>query len=172
MNQIPVWQRILSRFETVEEFDKYLSEYAEVTGILNARKEEVKSYELRLAQLQSQVETLEKQKAKIEAAIDSLKVAGVKELKALSEATEKQLKTVAATAIRETQTTGQAVVNRLEAIRREAEAEVGGYLNRFDEVVQKAYEAGVIVGQAEERLSQLQAVKQVIVSHQAGREEG
>lgn len=38
------------------------------------------------------METLEKEKAKIEAGIDALKVAGLKELKAMTEATKKTAK--------------------------------------------------------------------------------
>jgi chromosome segregation ATPase len=154
VNQILAWQRILSRFETVEEFDRYQSEYAEVTGILNARKEEAKSYELRLAQLQSQVETLEKQKAKIEAAIDTLKVAGVKELKALTEATEKQVKAMAAGEIKEAQNVAQ-----------EIRTQFGAFFTQLDKLAEKAVHLGEELERTKQELQKYQGIKSVLESH-------
>ena len=92
VSQIMTWQRILNRFETLEQFDEDLSRYGDLIKLLNTRKGETESYELRLAQVQSQVETLDKERTKIEAAIDALKVAGVKELKGMTEATGKAAK--------------------------------------------------------------------------------
>jgi len=74
------------------------------------------AYGLRLTKVQSQVETLEKKRAKIEAAIDALKVAGIKELKGMTEAANKQLKTMVATQIRETQVVGHGVREELDAL--------------------------------------------------------
>jgi len=92
VRQIITWHQILSRFQTVEEFDQSLAQYGDMTNLLKAKKEETENRELQLAKDQSQVETLKKEKAKIEGAIDVLKVAGVKELKVMTGEATKQLK--------------------------------------------------------------------------------
>ncbi len=154
VGQIIAWHRILIQFETVEQFDQSLAQYGDVTRLLNARKEETEGYELRLTKAQSQVETLEKERAKIEGAIDALKVAGVKELKAITEAVEKQLKTVAAREIKEAQAVGQ-----------EVRGEIGNYFTQLDALAEKVFE----IGQRYERLSrELQKygpVKDALESH-------
>ena len=85
VSQIITLYRILNTVESVEQFDEHLRRYGNITQLLSARKEEAESYELRLAKAQSQVQTLEKERGKIEGAIDALKVAGVKELEAMTE---------------------------------------------------------------------------------------
>jgi len=160
VSQIPVWQRILSRFETAEQFDEYLLQYSEVTKLLNARREETESYELRLTKAQSQVETLEKERAKIEAAIDALKVAGVKEVKTMTEATEKQLKAVAASEIREAQAVGQ-----------EVRSEFANYFTQLDKLLEKAIHLGQELERSKQELQKYEAVKDTLQSHVAASEE-
>jgi len=118
--QIPVWKRALSQFGTIDQFDEYLSQYTEVTKLLNARKEEAESYALRLAKAQSQLETLEKERAKIEGAIESL-----------TESVEKQVKAVAAREIEEIQTVGQETGNQLSS-----------YFTQIDQLLEKVFQAG------------------------------
>ena len=72
LRQIIAWHQILTRFQTVEQFAESLAQYGDMTKLLKALKEEAESCELRLAKAQSQVETLEKERAKIEGAIDAL----------------------------------------------------------------------------------------------------
>ncbi len=89
VGQIVIWHQILNQIESVEQFEKTLTQYGGVTKLLNARKAEAEAYELKLAKAKSQVEALEKDRAKIEAAIDALKVAGIKEIEEMSQALEK-----------------------------------------------------------------------------------
>ena len=158
--QIPVWQRILSRFETIEQFGEYLSQYTEVTKLLNARKEEAESYELRLTKAQSEVGTLEKEGAKIEARIDALKVAGVKQLEAMAEATEKQIKAVAASEIREAQAVGQ-----------EVRSEFANLFAQLDALAEKVFELGQKWEGINQEFQKYEGVKNVLESHAATSEE-
>lgn len=141
VSQIMTWQRILNRFETLEQFDEDLSRYGDLIKLLNTRKEETESYELRLAQVQSQVETLDRERTKIEAAIDALKVAGVKELKGMTEAAGKELKALTATQIKETQVVGQEVSKGLDNL-----------FAQLDALGAKAIEVGRTVGIVEQQL--------------------
>ena len=139
--QIVAWNGIVSKFGGPEDLQNKLGQYKSMSELLNARKEEAEAYGLRLTKVQSQVETLEKEKAKIEAAIDALKVAGVKELKAMTEATEKQLKAVAASGIREAQVVGQ-----------EARKGLDNLFAQLDTLGEKAIEVGTTVGSVQEQL--------------------
>lgn len=107
--QIITWHQILTRFQAVEQFAESLTQYGDMTRLLKARKEEAESYELRLAKVQSQVETLEKERAKIEGAIDALKVAGVKELRGMTEEAKKQLESLADIEINQIMEVGQEI---------------------------------------------------------------
>ena len=142
--QIVAWNGIVSRLGGPEGLQDKLGQYKSISELLNARKEEVEAYGLRLTKAQSQLETLEKEKAKIEASIDALKVAGVKELKAMTGATEKQLKALAATQIRETQVVGQGIREELDALG------------------EKAIEVGHAVGIVEEQLRRDSKVRDIL----------
>jgi len=158
-SQIPVWQRILDQFGTVEQFEEYLAQYGDITKLLNARKEEAESYELKLTKAKSEVETLEKERAKIEAGIDALKVGGLKELKAMTEAVEKQLKTVAAREIGEIQTVGRAAGNQLSS-----------YFTQIDQLLEKVFQAGQEFERRRTELQKYQRVKDTLESHAAASE--
>ena len=153
VSQIIAWHQILNRFQTVEQFDQSLAQYGDITKLLNARKEETENYELRLAKAQSQVETLEKERAKIEGAIDALKVAGVKELKAMTEAVGKQLKVVAASEIRETQAVGQ-----------EVRSEFSKFFAQLDALVKKVFEIGQEFERIRQELQKYEGVKEALES--------
>jgi chromosome segregation ATPase len=141
VSQIMTWQRILNRFEALDQFDEDLSRYGDLIKLLNTRKGETESYELRLAQVQSQVETLDKERTEIEAAINALRAAGVKELKGMTEAAGKELKALAATQIRETQVVGREVRKGLDNL-----------FAQIDALGAKAIEVGRTVGIVEEQL--------------------
>lgn len=160
-SQIPVWQRILGRFETIEQFDQYLSQHAEVTELLNTRKEDAEAYELRLTNAKSQLETMEEERAKIEAGIDALRVGGLKELEAVTEATKKQLKTVAASQIKETQAIGQ-----------EVRKEFAGLFAQVDQLVEKVFQLGQQFEGLRQELQKYDRVKEVLVSHATAAETG
>jgi len=121
VGQLVVWQRTLNQFETVEQFEESLARYRDMTKLLNVRKEELAACQLRLTKAQSQAEILEKERARMEARIDALKVAGVKELEAMAEATERQLKAVAASEIKEAQD-----------VARETRSEFATFLTQLD----------------------------------------
>jgi len=159
--QIITWHHILSQFQTVEQFDQSLAQYSDITKLLNARKEEIKSCELRLAKTQSQVETLEKERAKIEAAIDALKVAGVNELKAMTEEAAKQLEAVAASEIKEIQAIGQKV-----------RSEFSNFLAQLDASAKKLFELGQEFERMKENLQKYESVKDIVESHKIESEAG
>ena len=100
------------------------------------------------------METLEKERAKIEGAIDALKVAGVKELKAMTEAVGKQLKVVAASEIRETQAVGQ-----------EVRSEFSKFFAQLDALVKKVFEIGQEFERIKEELQKYEGVKEALESH-------
>jgi len=160
VGQIIAWHRILNQFGTMEQFDQSLAQYGDMTKLLDATKEETKGYELRLAQVQSQVETLEKEKAQIGAAIDALKVAGVKELKAITEATEKQLKAVAAKEIEETRAVGQ-----------EVRSEFSNYFAQVDQLVKDVFQIGQRFERLKKELRKYEGVKDALESQAAAAEE-
>jgi len=130
-----------------------------VTKLLKAKEEETESYELRLTKAQSQLETLEKERVKIEGAIDVLKVTGVKELKAMAEEATKQMKALAATEIREIRAVGQ-----------EVRAELIDYLTRLDTSNQKVFDIGQEFERIRQELQKYESVKDILESHAAGPE--
>jgi chromosome segregation ATPase len=161
--QIVAWNGIVSKLGGSEGLQDKLGQYKSMSELLNARKEEAEAYGLRLTKAQSQLETLEKEKAKIEASIDALKVAGVKELKAMTEATEKQLKAMVATQIRETRVVGQGVGKELDnllatqiketrAVGQVVKKELDNLFAQLDALGEKAIGVGRAVGTIEEQL--------------------
>lgn len=159
-SQIITWRRILSRFQTGEEFDEILAQYGDVIRLLNAKKEETEKWELRLANAQGQVETLEKERAKIEGAIDALKEAGNKELKAMTEAGTKQLKALNENVKTEIREAGQ-----------EGRKEFNDFLIRLDALIEKVFEIGQKFEGIRRELQKYEGVKDVLESHAASSEE-
>jgi len=159
VSQIITWHQILNRFQTVEQFDQSLAQYGDITKLLNVRKEETENYELRLAKAQSQVETLEKERAKLEGAIDAIRLAGVKELKAMTEEATKQLKAVAAREIRETQAVG-----------REVRSEFSNFFAQLDALAKKVFEIGQEFERIRQKLQKYEGVKDALESHAAASE--
>jgi chromosome segregation ATPase len=158
-SQMITWHRILSRFQTVEQFDQNLAQYSDMISLLNAKKEETENWELRLANAQGQVETLEKERAKIEGEIDALKEAGVKELEAMAKAGTKQLKALADREITEIRAVGQ-----------EVRKEFSDFLTRFDSLVKKVFEIGQRYERTRQKLHKYEGVKDVLESHAAALE--
>ena len=152
--QIPVWQRILYQFETVEQFDESLRQYADVTKLLNARKEEAEAYRLRLAKAQSQVQTLEKEKARIEGAIETLREAGLKEVKATTEAIEKQLKALVTKEIGE-----------IQAVGREVRAQFNSRFAQYDQLLEGISQASQKLERLKQELQKYEALKETLQSH-------
>ena len=160
-SQIITWNKVLSRFQTVEQFEQSLAQYGDMAKLLEAGKEEAQSYELRSANAQGQVEALEKKGAKIEGSIDALKVAGVRELKAMTEEATKQLKAVAAREIKEAQAVGQ-----------EVRREFNNYFTQLDSLTKRVFEIGQEFERKEEELQKYGGVKEVLDSHAQESEAG
>jgi len=158
-SQIIAWHQALSRFQTVEEFDQSIAQYGDMTNLLKAKKEETESYELKLAKAQGQVETLEKERAKIEGAIDALKVAGVKELKVMTGEATKQLKTLA-----------DREINEIRAVGQEVRKEFSDFFTRFDALVEKVFEIGQEFERTRQKLQKYEGVKAALESHAAASE--
>jgi len=160
VSEIIAWHQVFNHFETVEQFNTSLAQYADIMKLLKARKEETEAYELRLAQAKSEVGTLEKKRVKIEAAIDALKVAGVKEIKAITEATEKQLKAVATSEIGETRAVGQ-----------EVRKEFSNLFAQLDQLLEKVFQLGQKWEGINQEFQKYEGVKNVLKSHAATSEE-
>jgi len=161
VSQIITWNKVLSRFQTVEQFDQSLAQYGDMTKLLEARKEEAQSYELRSANAQGQVEVLGKERAKIEGAIDALIVDGVRKLKAMTEEATKQLKTVAAREIREAQAVGQ-----------EVRREFNNFSTQLDSLTKRVFEIGQEFERKKEELQKYEGVKEALDSHALESEAG
>ncbi len=161
VSQIITWHQILTRFQTVEQFGESLTRYGDMTTLLKAREEEAESCELRLTKAQSQLETLKKERARIEAAIDALKVAGAEELKAMTEETTKKMKALAATEIREIRTVGQ-----------EVRSEFSNFLAQLDALAEKVFGIGQEYENTQQGLQKYEVVKEILESHTAASEAG
>jgi chromosome segregation ATPase len=159
VSQIITWHQILSRFQTVEQFAESVTQYGDMTKLLNTKREEAESYELITTKSQSQVEALEKERAKIEGAIGALKVAGVKELRGMTEKAKRQLESLADIELNETREVGQAI-----------RAELTDYLARLDTSNQKAFEIGQECEKIRLELQKYVSVRDVLESHAAGPE--
>ena len=153
-SQIIAWDKALSRFQSVEQFAQSLAQYSDMIGLLKAKKEETKNYELRAAKAQRRLETLEKEMAKVEGAIDALKMAAVKELKEITEETTKQVKVVAATEIREARTAVQ-----------ELRKGFSDLFTQLDALGKKIFEIGQEYERTSQNLQKYKGVKEVLESH-------
>jgi len=157
VEHIVSWNGIVSKLGGSEELEKELGNYKTIQELLNVRKGETEGYELRLTKAQSQLETLQKERAKIEGAIDALKAVGVKELKAMTEEATKQLKVVAVSEIKETRAVGQ-----------EVRSEFSNFFTQIDDLAKKVFE----IGQEFERkgLQKYKGIKDILESHVAASE--
>ncbi len=154
IEQIVSWNGIVSKLGGPEELEKELGDYKTIRELLNVIKEEITACQLRLTQVQSQVEILEKERAKIEAGIDALTVAGIKQLEAITEATAKQLKAVAAGEVREMQAIGQ-----------EVRSEFANLFAQVDQLLEKAVHLGEELERSKQELQKYEGVKNVLESH-------
>ncbi len=157
--QIIGWHKVLTRFQEVEQFAESLAQYGDMTNLLKAKREEVENYELILAKAQGQVEALEKEKVKIEGAIEAIKTAGIEELKVMTEEAKKQLETLATTEINEIRELGQ-----------EVRAELTDDLSRIDTLNQKVFEIGQEFERKRQELQTYEGIKEILESHVAASE--
>jgi len=159
--QIVSWNEIVNKLGGPEELEKELGDYKTIQELLNVRKEEVAACQLRLTKAQSQAETLEKERARIGARIDALKVAGVKQLEAMTEAAEKQLKAVAASEIKEAQD-----------LARQIRSEFATFLAQVDRLSEKAVHLGEEIERSKQELQKYEGVKNALESHAVAAEAG
>jgi len=161
IEQIVSWSGIVSKLGGPEELEKKLGDYKSIRELLNVRKEEVAACQLRLTKAQSQAETLEKERAKIEARIDALKVAGIKQLEAMTEAAGKQLKAMVTSEIKEAQD-----------VAREIRSEFAAFLTQLDALAEKLFELGQEFGKIKKGgLQKYEGVKDALDSHTVAMEE-
>jgi len=159
VEHIVSWNGIVSKLGGSEELEKELGNYKTIRELLNVRKEETEGYELRLTKAQSQLETLQKERAKIEGAIDALKEAGVKQLKAMTEEGIKQLKTLA-----------NREKNEIRGVGQEVRAELIDYLTRLDTSNQKIFDIGQEFERIRQELQKYESLKDVLRSYAAAPE--
>jgi len=146
--QIVSWNNALTSIGGVEELEKGLEKYESIQKLLLNKRSGIRVLEREKARLEGELKELREQKAQIEGSINAITESGIRQI----------------------QRAAQAAANQLKETGAEAQAEVGKYLARFDEVVEKAHEVGAKVGEAEERLRQLERVKEAIASHEATQE--
>ncbi len=157
--QIVSWNKIVSMLGGAEELEKELGDYKTIRELLNAKKEEVAAWQLRLTKVQSQAEILEKERARIEARIDALKVAGVKQLEAMAQTAEKQLKAVATSEIKEAQDVARGI-----------RSEFATFLTQLDRLSEKAIHLGEEIEKSKRELQKYEGVKNTLESHAAAME--
>ena len=159
LRQIIAWHQVVNRFQTVEQLAESLAQYGDIAKLLKAMKEETEIYESRLAKAQGQVVTLEKERAKIEGAIDAIRVAGVKELKVMTGESTKRLRTLA-----------DREINEIREIGQEVRKELSDFLTRFDALAEKVFETGQEFEGTRQKLQKYEGVKTVLESHAAASE--
>lgn len=157
--QIITWARILVQFGTVEQFEESLRQYGDITKLLNARKQEAESYELKLTKAQSQVETLGKARAKIEAEIEAIKVAGLEQVRAMTDEATKQLKAQVAREVRE-----------IQAVGREVRAQFNSRFAEYDQLLEGISRAGQKLEGLKQELQKYEALKDTLESQLAASE--
>ena len=153
--QIITWHRILSRFQTVEQFDQSLAQYGDMIRLLNSKKEETENWELRLANAQGQVDTLKKERAKIEGATNALKEVGIKELKVMTGEATKQLKTLA-----------ENVKTEIREVVKEFRKDFSDFFSRLDASHEKVFEIGQKFEALRQELQKYEGMKDVLESHE------
>ena len=152
--QIVSWNGIVIKLGGPEELQDKLGQYKSMSQLLNARKEEVEAYGLRLTKAQNQLETLEKEKARIEGAIEALREAGLKEVKATTEAIEKQLKALVTKEIGE-----------IQAVGREVRGQFNSRFVQYDELLEGISQASQKLERLKQELQKYEALKETLQSH-------
>ena len=160
VEHIVSWNGIVGKLGGSEELEKELGNYKTIRDLLNVRKEETEGYELRLSKAQSQLETLQKERAKIEGAIDALKEAGVKQLKAMTEEGIKQLNTLANREMNEIRGVGQEVRNQFNDL-----------FNRLGASVEKVFKMGQELERIRQGLQKYDGIKDILEAHTASSSE-
>jgi chromosome segregation ATPase len=155
-DQIIAWHKVLTRFQTVEQLAESLARYGDMTNLLKSKKEEVEGCELRLAKTKGQVEILEKEKVKVEGAIEAIKTAGIKELKVMTEEAKKRLEDLTTTEVKAIRDLGQDV-----------RAELTDDLSRIDTLNQKVFEIGQELERKQQELQKYEGIKEILESHVA-----
>jgi len=154
VSQIIKWHQILRQCQALEEFAQNLVQYGDITKLLYAKMEETENCELSLTKTRSQVETLEKERAKIEGAIDALKVSWMKELKAMTGEATKQIKTLIDMEVSAIRTVGQ-----------EFRMESNDFITRLETSGQKTFEMGCEFERMNQKLKKYEGVKDALESH-------
>ena len=160
VEHIVSWNGIVSKLGGSEEIEKELGNYKTIRELLNVRKGETEGYEQRLTKAQSQLETLQKERVKIEGAIGALKEAGVNQLKAMTEEGIKQLNTLANREMNEIRGVGHEVRNQFNA-----------FFDQLDALAKKVFKMGQEFDGIRRELHKYEGVKDTLESHAASSKE-
>ena len=156
VEHIVSWNGIVSKLGGSEEIEKELGNYKTIRELLNVRKEETEGYEQRLTKAQSQLETLQKERVKIEGAIGALKEAGVNQLKAMTEEGIKQLNTLVNRERNEIWGVGQEVRNQF-----------NDFFNQLCALIKKVFEVGQKFEKTRQELQKYEDLKDILEAHTA-----
>ncbi|MBA7529096.1 hypothetical protein ES705_21288 [subsurface metagenome] len=171
VEQVVSWNGIVSKLGGPEGLEKELGDYKTIRELLNVRKEEIAACHLRLTKAQSQAETLERERARIEGRIDALKVAGVKQLEAMAEATQKQLKAMAEATQKQLKAVAASEIKEAQDAAREIRSEFATFLTQLDRLSEKAVHLGEEIERSKQKLQKYERVKALLESHAVAMEE-
>jgi SMC interacting uncharacterized protein involved in chromosome segregation len=154
VEQIVTWHRVLGRFEIPEEFEQSLAKYGDIAALLKANKEEAEACELRLTQMQGEVEALHKEKAKTEAAIEAIKKDAVAKVKETGETVQKQIVDEFATITKELRAVGKEFTNQL-----------ASHSIQLDTLEGKLLQMGQRYEQFKRKVNEYESLKEALESH-------
>jgi len=151
VDQVISWNDIVDKLGGPEDLQDKLQEYKSMSELSDAKKKEKGDCDKTIIALNAQIKTLSEQKAGIEAAISALKVAGIKEIEAMSEATRKQLKDVAATEIGE-----------IKAVSEEARDQFNVRFAQYDELQEGIVQAVQKLERLKQESQKYKAIKNIL----------
>ena len=192
--QIVSWNESLIRLGGAQEFEKALSRYKSVQGLLAAKRREVKKLEAKMAKLNGEVNTLRQQKAEIEGSIKVLRASAVTEIEKVSQTgietvkaqkgeIEGSIKRFKASALKEIEELSQTGVEKLDkltetgnssirAIGETALSQLKEALSLVDQLSKRAFEVGETIGQLEGKLNKSKELREKTEALVAGIEGG
>jgi hypothetical protein len=154
VGQIVAWHRLLIGFDTPEEFEQSLTQYGHMAALLKAKKEESEACELSLAQIQGQMEALQKEKAKTEAGIEAVQATAVKAVKETGQVVQKQVVEEFAAITRDFRAFSKEFINHL-----------ANHSIQLDSLEGKLFQMGQRYEQFKTKVDEYERLKEVLESH-------
>jgi len=152
--QIIAWDRVLRWFDTPEEFEQSLTQYGDMAALLKAKKEEADACESSLAQIQGQVEALQREKAKTEAGIEAVQATAVKAVRETGQIVQKQVVDEFAAITRELRAVGKEFTNQL-----------ANHSAQLDTLEGKLLQMGQRYEQFKTKVEEYERLKEALESH-------